>query len=471
MAVRWWAALASVLLFAVACSSGVSQSGQDSASLASADSKGLSGAGALAGNGELAYVAGRRLYLLGGSAGALRKVSLPGVPSAPGWSPDHRWLAVQVTPPAPASNPYQAEPTVLYVLRADGSGVRPLTPKSWTTQQYSWSPARDELAAVVTPPATGSSIPASRLETINPVSGTDRVLMSAPAIVGEAWSPNGKTLAAGKGETSGKPGSNSFHWIGQLETLQASGGPAAVVRSWASGLLELAGWWPDGSGLLYWPDPQGSASLAADGLPLDSIGLGATSARRTLTAIMLVHSSWIAFAPGGHELAVVSGGNREIWMGGKAITVCSETAGCRSVPQLSGTVSTQPTWSPGGRLTFARGSASGPFGPSGGADFSPAWVARWEATQQIWSAAGSGASQARLPGTGSGALDPIWAKNGALMFVRNNWLWLLPAGNKSAERVAGPLNDITGAIFYGYVPYPQLIAWTAARPQAIAGTC
>jgi hypothetical protein len=36
--------------------------------------------------------------------------------------------------------------------------------------------------------------------------------------------------------------------------------------------------------------------------------------------------------------------------------------------------------------------------------------------------------------------------------------------------VAGPLNDITGTTFYGYVPYPQLIAWTAARPEATAGT-
>ena len=467
---RWWPVVAAVLLFAVGCASGAGQPGRAPAGLTSADSKGLSGAGVLSGNGELAYVAGGRLYLLGGSAGSLRRVSLPGVPSAPGWSPDHRWLAVRVTPPAPASNPYQAEPTVLYVLRADGSGIRPLTPKSWTTQQYAWSPKQDRLAAVVTPPATGTSIPASRLETIEAGSGADRVLMSAPAIVGAAWSPNGKTLAAGMGETSGQPGSNSFHWIGRLETLPASGGPATVVRSWSGGLLELAGWWPDGSGLLYWPDPQGSASLAADGLPLDTIGLASTSAPRTLAASMLVHSSWIAFAPGGHELAIVSGGNREIWLGRKALTVCGQTASCRLVPQPSGTVSTQPSWSPDGRLTFARGSASGPFGPNGGADFSPAWVTRWEATQQLWSASDNGTGQARVAGTGAGALDPIWANNGALMFVRDNWLWLLPAGSKSAERIAGPLDDITSNAFYGYVPYPQLIAWTAARSQATAGT-
>src|ERR1700733_335601 len=162
------------------------------------------------------------------------------------------------------------------------------------------------------------------------------------------------------GQRRGQPGGNSFHWVGDLETLPASGGPAAVVRSWAGGLLELAGWWPDGSGLLYWPDSQGSASLAADGLPLDSIQLG-SGAPRTLVATMLVHGSWIAFAPGGHELAVVSGGNREIWLGGKAVTICGQSASCKQVPQPSGTVSTQPAWSPASRLTFARGSASGPF--------------------------------------------------------------------------------------------------------------
>jgi Tol biopolymer transport system component len=466
--VRWWAA-AAALLCAVVCASCAGQPGHTSASLESAGDGGLSGASALAGNGELAYVAAGRLYLLGGSAGTLHRVSLPGLASAPAWSTDHRWLAVQVTPPAPVSNPFQAEPTVLYVLRADGSGIRPLTPKSWTTQQDAWAPARDELAAVVTPPATGTSIPASRLETIDPVSGAVRVLLSAPAVSGVAWSPDGKMLAAGVGETRGQPGSNSFHWVGDLETLSASGGPAAVVRTWAGGLLELAGWWPDGSGLLYWPDSQGSASLAADGLPLDSIQLG-SSAPRTLVANMLVHGSWLAFAPGGRELAVVSGGNREIWLGGKAITICGQSTGCKQVLQPSGTVSMQPGWSPAGRLTFARGSASGPFGPNGRADFSPAWVTRWEATQQLWSAADDGAGQLRIAGTGAGALDPIWAKNGALLFVRDSWLWVLPAGSHSAERVAGPLNDITGTTFYGYVPYPQLIAWTAARPEAMAGT-
>jgi hypothetical protein len=466
--VRWWAA-AAALLCAVACASCAGQPGYAPARLESAGDGGLSGASALAGNGELAYVAAGRLYLLGGSAGTLHRVSLPGLASAPAWSTDHRWLAVQVTPPAPVSNPFQAEPTVLYVLRADGSGIRPLTPKSWTTQQDAWAPARDELAAVVTPPATGTSIPASRLETIDPVSGAVRVLLSAPAVSGVAWSPDNKTLAAGVGETHGQPGTNSFHWVGDLETLSASGGLAAVVRSWAGGLLELAGWWPDGSGLLYWPDFQGSASLAADGLPLDSIQLG-SSAPRTLVASMLVHGSWIAFAPGGRDLAVVSGGNREIWLGGKAITICGQSTSCKQVLQPSGTVSMQPGWPPAGRLTFARGSASGPFGPNGRADFSPAWITRWEATQQLWSAAGNGAGELRIAGTDPGALDPIWAKNGALLFVRDSWLWVLPAGSHSAERVAGPLNDITGTTFYGYVPYPQLIAWTAARPEATAGT-
>jgi hypothetical protein len=466
--VRRWAA-AAALLCAVACASCAGQPGHAPVSLESAGDGGLSGASALAGNGELAYVAAGRLYLLGGSAGTLHRVSLPGLASAPGWSPDHRWLAVQVTPPTPASNPFQAEPTVLYVLRANGSGIRPLTPKSWTTQQDAWAPARDELAAVATPPATGTSIPASRLETIDPVTGAVRVLSSAPAITGVAWSPDGRTLAAGVGETRGGPGSNSFHWVGDLETLPASGGQAAIVRSWAGGLLELAGWWPDGSGLLYWPDPQGSASLAADGLPLDSIQPG-SSVPRTLVASMLVHGSWIAFAPGGHELAVVPGGNREIWLGGKAMAICGPAASCKPVPQPSGTVSMQPSWSPSGRLTFARGSGSGPFGPNGNADFSPAWVTRWQATQQLWSAAGSGTGQLRIPGTGAGALDPIWAKNATLMFVRDNWLWLLPAGSHSAERVAGPLDDITNTTFYGYVPYPELIAWTAALPEATAGT-
>jgi Tol biopolymer transport system component len=238
-------------------------------------------------------------------------------------------------------------------------------------------------------------------------------------------------------------------------------------------VLELAGWWPHGSGLLYWTEPSGSASLAADGLPLSVVSLPGRRSRR-LVGTMLVHLSWLAFAPGGRTVAVVSGGDREIWLGHKRVTRCRPTGGCTPVTQPSSVVSLDPAWSPyGRRLVFARASASGPFGPHGHADFSPYWIRRWQATSRLWVSSADGSSAKPLAATGPGALNPVWGSDGSLLFIRDDSVWLLPSGAAGPVRVTGPLDAFTGLAsyqtYYGYVPYPQLIAWTLAAPSGTPG--
>ncbi len=50
----------------------------------------------------------------------------------------------------------------------------------------------------------------------------------------------------------------------------------------------------------------------------------------------------------------------------------------------------------------------------------------------------------------------------------------LPPGAASPTRVAGPLGALTGQAYHqayhGYVPYPELTAWTLAQPFATAGS-
>lgn len=235
-------------------------------------------------------------------------------------------------------------------------------------------------------------------------------------------------------------------------------------------MLELAGWWPDGHGLLYWPDYQGSASIAADGLPLDAIALGSRSPR-TLLPAMLVHATWLAPAPRGRALAAVAGGDRVIWSGGKQITLCGPAGHCTPVRQPAGVVSAGPSWSPGGsEIVFARLSASGPFGPGGHADFTPSWITRWEATGMLWTARADGSAARPLTAAGLGAHDPAWGRDGSVMFVRGDSLWLLPPRATAPIRLTGPLGALSGPAFdqtyYGYVPYPQLFAWTLLPPPA-----
>lgn len=236
-------------------------------------------------------------------------------------------------------------------------------------------------------------------------------------------------------------------------------------------MLDLAGWWLDGAGLLYWFDFQGSGSIAADGLPLDSVVPGAPPPH-ALVRTMLVHRSWLAFSPLGNAVAAVSGGDRVIWSGGKQITVCSGAGSCTAVAQPADVVSVDPSWSPNGTaIVFARLSASGPFGPNGHADFSPYWITRWEATSRLWIASADGSGARPLAAAGPGAVDPVWGSDGSLLFVRGDSFWLLPTGAAAARRLTGTLGALSGPAYYltyyGYVPYPQLFAWTLSHQPAI----
>jgi len=104
-------------------------------------------------------------------------------------------------------------------------------------------------------------------------SGSRRILATGGYLTGPAWSADGMRIAVGTATFTGG------QWHSSLDVLGLTGGPPTVVTATTANVIELAGWWQDGTGLLYWLDFQGSASIAADGLPLDSVMLGAPPPR------------------------------------------------------------------------------------------------------------------------------------------------------------------------------------------------
>jgi hypothetical protein len=405
----------------------------------------------LAGHGELAFIAHNKLSLLGGPAGALRHPAVPGVPSSPAWSSDHRWVAVRVS-----TGP--SKPSALWAVNAAGTSAKRLTPSTWDVSAFAWSPRTSRIAFTAGLPHR------SVLATIG-LRGAPKILATVPDPRGLAWSPGGKRIAVAV-NTMSKPGV----WRGKLQVLQAAGGrPRTVLAGKSNAALWLAAWWPAGSGLLYWVDPSGSASISADGLPLFTVSLA--THRPHFLAGMLTHPSWLAFSRDKHTVAVVVGAGREIWRGGKHLAICHPSGACTPVSKPGGVVDLQASWSPNGKsLVFMRASASGPFGPHGQAGFTPYWVRRWQATSRLWVAAAGGSGAHRLTAAGRGALDPVRGSDGSLLFIHADSVWLLPRGASAPHRVTPRLGLISSpSSYYGYVPYAEAIAWTRAMPFSTAG--
>ncbi len=404
------------------------------------------------GHGTLAFVSGGHLVLLD-TAGARTVVPGGGVASQPAVSADGAWVAFLSRGPAPRSQPYALPAPSLWVVRPDGRDRHRV---AGDVAGFAWSPSGDRL--VLTTSVGDGCLLLVRTPLARPL------LIAAGAahlqLGGAAWSPAGTSLAVSVITTSrsGIPATGGI----AIVPAQPLGALRVVYRERGSGIEDLS-WWPDGRGVVFWRDLVFSQSIAADGLPLESLRLGGGTPRRLVTA--LAYPSWLAWSPSGRMLAVVAGGDRLVWGGDKGIALCRMPAGvCRRLPQPAGVISYQPAWSPQGALTFVRAQASGPFGPD---QFNVA-VGRlraWDATQRIWTDPEGGATPSPLAPLARGALRPVWTPSG-LLYVRDDGLWLLgDAAGRPPVEVAGPLTTpqpglSTGFpdVYYGYQGWSQLFA-------------
>jgi Tol biopolymer transport system component len=398
--------------------------------------------------GELAVVSGGRLVLV--SPTGPHYVAGAGWPSEPAWSEDGKWVAF-------------LRGSALWVARSDGSDAHKLTPA--TVDEFAWlGKSQGEMLAFSTTNANSFS---SQIFVASAASTAVRTLGTYPNLIGFSVAPSGDELAVSY--RAGKPpvGSEVPTWRGLLQLVPLSGHPARTVYTLAEGGYAMLGpgWWPDGKGLLFWDDAAGSASIAADGLPLESLDL-ATGKASTLTAT-LTHPNWVAWSPSGLQVAVVAGGDRVVWDAGKRIVVCDMPAAkCRPVPlPSSNTMSLDPVWTPGGSLVYdvapAAASASAVVPPGlkvvGDGPFDQATVDEWYSAMRLYDAGQP------LRGAGAGAHDPVATPSG-LFFVRGSALWYLPAGGARPVRAVGGLEGpgyFGAGNYYGYIGWDQEFAWHA----------
>ncbi|HWD25390.1 MAG TPA: hypothetical protein VG368_07975, partial [Acidimicrobiales bacterium] len=294
--------------------------------------------------GKLAFISQHNLWVLDGSKGSLREVATS-YAIEPEFSPDGKWLAYVTTgPPAPYGNILNPPPSQLWIARSDGTAPLAIRGQA-RASQLSWSPTSDQLAVL------DGATPGISLVTPN---GVSHVIPGTSHAANFVWSPDGKAVAF-----------SGYYRFGALETISITGGsPVSWQAEHNNPAYPLslnptipARWLPNDEGILYWIDPDDSASIEADGLPLYLVRSPMGAAH--LLTKTLADATSIATSRTG-ALAIGGGGDRYLWTS-KSVERCStDTATCIKVPMPASDVSIDPSWSPdGSQLVYAEGPNNG----------------------------------------------------------------------------------------------------------------
>jgi Tol biopolymer transport system component len=216
-----------------------------------------------------------------------------------------------------------------------------------------------------------------------------------------------------------------------------------------------ARWTPNGRELLFWKDPDFSASLIADGLDLYRISMEGGKPRETM-ANTLVHSEVLQFSPDGNELALVEGSGRETWREKRLASLEMATGRLRHLTAAD-RIALSPAWSPDGKwIAFV--SAPAAKERSGVVD------ARRVSMDQrrIWLMRPDGSEAHALTNDPKYRDEyPIWSRDGSrVLFVR------VDSAGKASICLIGmdggrPRRIVTGieppSDYYGYTPWAGVV--------------
>ncbi|MGA2285369.1 MAG: hypothetical protein ABSG55_03765, partial [Dehalococcoidia bacterium] len=272
--------------------------------------------------GKVAYIFEGNVYTVDLPYGSPVQLTTDGTDASPKWSPSGKWIIFTRL----HSN---------WVMRADGTDARALA------EGYAAWAARDDRIAYTGGPANPNTVFIANAD------GSGQIALPAPGgtPMGLAWSPDGSWIAFV--EEGAPPNLYANLWL-----LPTDGSGANVQRfsSVYYGVF-LAGWTADSNFVLYWLDAQFSASLAADGLPLNVMATGGSIPRQL--AMSLPYPGILSFAGSGAEMAITDGTGRETWTN-KRIAVVDVTTGKLTDLTPASMASIDPAWSrDNGHIAFA----------------------------------------------------------------------------------------------------------------------
>jgi dipeptidyl aminopeptidase/acylaminoacyl peptidase len=410
--------------------------------------------------GELAFISGRRLWLLDGKTRTVHALPTRGggfTPSKPMFSADGRWLAYLEERQNPVANQNYAR---LWIARADGTDPHVVAGLD-VGSLFGWSPTTDVLAVSTGPERTKQPCPCfspTRLRIVT-TGGSSREVAHVGSVNGAVWSPDGQQIAVAE------MGLNTA----RLVSYSLDGDPPRVwlsrrgperLNGMGSIVLTTAGWWRH-QGVGIWVFGDGMVHNN-DATPLDAVTAPRVQPRFLGQTLSDGTTDAVAANVNG-DLAIVTdhGGGRAAWQG-KTVAVCQSTLRvCRVLPHRRGTVTLDPAWSPDGRMLAYVEAPDVKDGP-----WTQQRLAGWFAAHRVFlynRVTGRVSSVAAA----HGATAINWSRDGmSLLYVRGNALWLLPTLTGKPARIAEPLfQPNKWPQYYGQVSWSTQFAWASQSPS------
>jgi Tol biopolymer transport system component len=359
------------------------------------------------------------------------------------FSPDGRWLAY--------SRLVQdgTAPAGLFVVSVHGGPVH--APLGAGVVGWSWAPNGDRLYGVTSDGSLVTSSPTGRRRTLT--AGLGR-LAAIGFGLSFALSPDGNRAVVDR--------SCSSRSVWELDLIDLRTGARTTMTRPGEPAV-FAGFSPDGRWLLFWPDEQCAASMAADGMPLDAVpatgGKPATAVKH-----MLLYPDLLSWC--GGRLIAAAGPDRETSTGSELVQTGAPAWRQRTIRRAGPLSWVSPSCAPSGRvLAVAAGPNTAPVGFG-------------QAHRSIWLLRADGSPIRRLtrpPAPGLSDEAPRFSADGRwVMFVRTG---VVDAGRSAISRDTielAPANGNGGVVsvvrftsddfsYYDHFDWPEEVDWYQPR--------
>jgi len=313
---------------------------------------------------------------------------------------------------------------------------------------WSWHPTKPVVVGITEGGGVVEGGPATATKTLQPDGWG---AMGSPVV-----DPSGHLVAVARG-TAAPDSPERGLWV-----VNAANGDTRQVYSVPAdraGSILVAGWGTDEHWVLFWPEAQGSSSLAADGMPLEAISTDGGDPTQVVPE-MLLHRDFIARC--GPRFMISAGGGREAALG-KQLVATSQPE-WQVAPLASAQDATQsaiwPACTKDGDLVAAS------VAPSQG-DAGNQLGLRWKL--RIFKTADLQSIQAPDPGSRFSDEAPRWSNDGRyVMFVRREvgsergavYILAFGPGLQATNQATGPIADLGSyPAYHGYFPWSDGFDW------------